>query len=366
MNTQVATRRDDNFMPSTPAGAGAMVAIESQRAVAETKAAMYLAKQFPRDQRAAFDRVLQACTRPTLAEKATYLFNRGGTDITGPTIHIAKAIAREWGNLNFGIRELSNEGGESEVEAFCWDIETNTREVKVFKVKHWRDTKKGGYALTDQRDIYELVANQGARRMRACILGIIPGDVVEAAVAQCDKTLKTKIEITPEFLAEVVETFAPFGVTRAMIEKKIQRNFDTLTPAQAMQLRKILNGLREGSAKVADFFEVEGEAAEAVGKGNAGLRDAMKKAEPAAAKPEGAQVGDAAESKPAAGRRAAAAPAVTYATVSDAMKKAHAAKDKDALDVAASTIASVADETVHGELQALYRAYANELAKGGE
>ncbi len=75
--------------------------------------------------------------------------------------------------------------------------------------------------------------------------------------------------------------------------------------------------------------------------------------------------GETVESKPA-GRRAAAAPAVTYGTVSDAMKKAHAAKDKDALDVAASTIASVADETVHGELQALYRAYAGELAKGGE
>ena len=352
-------------MPTAAPSRSAMVAMETTRAVAETQAAIYLAKQFPRDQRVAVDRVLAACQRPSLAEKAVYSYARGGSEIAGPSIHLAKAIAREWGNINFGIRELSNANGESEVEAFAWDIESNAREVKVFQVRHWRDTKQGGYALKDQRDIYELVANQGARRMRACILGIIPGDVVDLAIEQCEATLKASVEVTPALIAEMVKKFGDFGVSKAMIEKRIQRNIDTLTPGQVVNLRKIFNSLRDGVASVPDFFEVEGEAAEPVGKGNEGLRAAMKKAEPAAAeKPEAAQ-GAAAESKPA-GRRAAAAPAVTYATVSDAMKKAHAAKDKDALDVAASTIASVADETVHGELQALYRAYAGELAKGAQ
>lgn len=364
MNTSVVTRPDSGFMPTVAPSRSAMVAMETTRAVAETQAAIYLAKQFPRDQKVAVDRVLAACQRPSLAEKAVYSYARGGSEIAGPSIHLAKAIAREWGNINFGIRELSNANGESEVEAFAWDIESNAREVKVFQVRHWRDTKKGGYALTDQRDIYELVANQGARRMRACILGIIPGDVVDLAIEQCEATLKASVEVTPALIAEMVKKFADFGVSKAMIEAKIQRNIDTLTPGQVVNLRKIFNSLRDGVASVADFFVVEGEAAEPAAKGNEGVRAAMQKTGASESKPEAAQ-GAAAESKPA-GRRAAAAPAVTYATVSDAMKKAHAAKDKDALDVAASTIASVADETVHGELQALYRAYVGELAKGGE
>ncbi len=365
MNTSVATRPESGFMPSAAPTRSAMVAMETTRAVAETQAAIYLAKQFPRDQRVAVDRVLAACERPSLAEKAVYSYARGGSDISGPSIHLAKAIAREWGNINFGIRELSNANGESEVEAFAWDIESNAREVKVFQVRHWRDTKQGGYALKDQRDIYELVANQGARRMRACILGIIPGDVVDLAIEQCEKTLKASVKVTPELISEMVKKFDEFGVSKAMIEKKIQRNIDTLTPGQVVNLRKIFNSLRDGVAAVADFFEVEGEqGAEPAAKGNAGVREAMAKTG-AATKPEAAQ-GAAAESKPAGKRAAAAAPAVTYATVSDAMKKAHAAKDKDALDLAASTIAAVADETVHGELNALYRAYAGELAKGAE
>lgn len=48
--------------------------------------------------------------------------------------------------------------------------------------------------LTDSRDIYEATANFGARRMRACILGVIPGDVVDMAVNECKETQKKAME----------------------------------------------------------------------------------------------------------------------------------------------------------------------------
>jgi hypothetical protein len=41
-------------------------------------------------------------------------------------------------------------------------LETNTRREVTFQVPHIRYTKKGGYRLEDPRDIYEMVANQGA------------------------------------------------------------------------------------------------------------------------------------------------------------------------------------------------------------
>ena len=73
--------------------------------------------------------------------------------------------------------------------AYAWDLETNTRQTKVFSVPHIRSTKKGNTVSEDPRDIYELVANQAARRVRACILGIMPGDVIDSAIAQCEQTL---------------------------------------------------------------------------------------------------------------------------------------------------------------------------------
>lgn len=228
----------------------------AQREIAEVQAAMMIAKRFPRNQAKATDRIMVACQRPTLAEGALYTYAKGGTDITGPSIRLAEAIAQQWGNLQFGIRELEQRIGESTVEAYAWDLETNTRQTKTFQVKHIRRTRaKGNYALEDPRDIYEMVANQGARRLRACILGVIPGDVVEAAQNQCEATLKAKADISPEAVKKMVEVFNPYGVTQEMIEARIQRKIDSITPAQIISLRKVFNSLKDGMSKPGDWFD---------------------------------------------------------------------------------------------------------------
>ena len=175
----------------------ALVESTSSREIAEIQSQMAIAKRFPRDERASLDKIINACQRKSLAEKACYQYAKGGTDVSGPSIRLAETIALCWGNLNFGVRELDQRDGESTVEAFCLDLETNVKCNKVFQVRHVRHTKSKDYALSDPREIYELVANQGARRVRACILGVIPGDVVDAAVEQCDETLKTSANVTP-------------------------------------------------------------------------------------------------------------------------------------------------------------------------
>lgn len=238
---------------STPSQ-NALASSENHRAIAETQGAMVIAKQFPRDPVSAMDRILNACTRPTLAEGALYTYQRGGTDISGPSIRLAEAMAQNWGNLQFGIRELSQANGESTVEAFAWDVETNTRQVKVFQVRHERHTKKGVNKLSDPRDIYELVANQGARRLRACILGIIPGDVTEAAVKQCETTMVAKADCSPEAMKKMVAALGEFGVTKEQIEARIQRRIEAIQPAQVVSLRKIYTSIRDGISKPADWF----------------------------------------------------------------------------------------------------------------
>lgn len=239
---------------------GAVAAAGEAREIAEVKAAMAVAQMYPRDQRKAMDRILNACARPTLAEKAQYAFARGGQEITGPSIRLAETIAQGWGHLQYGMRELSNVGGASEVEAYCWDLESNVRKSIQFTVSHVRNTKKGSYALTDARDIYENVANNGARRVRACILAIVPGDVVEAAEQACEQTLRAKVDISPERIAKLLEAFAAFGVDKEAIEKKIQRRMDSILPAQVVSLGRIYNSLRDGMSKPHEWFDITPEA----------------------------------------------------------------------------------------------------------
>ena len=245
------------FINEAPKQNIALVDIQSARESQEVQAMVVSAKRFPRNQIEAMDRILNACTRPTLAEGAIYSYPRGGEKVEGPSIRLAEAMAQAWGNIEFGIRELSQENGESTVEAFAWDLETNTRQVKVFQVPHKRFTKKyGAKDLVDPRDIYELVANNGARRLRACILGILPGDVIESAVQQCQKTLQTSADVTPEGLKKMVDAFGTLGVTDEMIKTFCQCKIEAIPAAQVVRLKKIFASIRDGMSNISDWFAV--------------------------------------------------------------------------------------------------------------
>lgn len=229
------------------------------RQAQEVQAAMVIAKRFPRDEVESYNRILRACRRKGLAEQAMYEYPRGGTKVTGPSIRLAEAMAQNWGNLDFGIVELEQKNGESQVMAYAWDLETNTRQTKIFSVPHVRGTKKGNITLTDPRDIYELVANQGARRVRACILGIIPGDVQEAAVEQCGKTL---IDGETKPIIDIVRDMAAlfereFSVPLEAIEAFIGCKSEAFSMNDLVRLKKVVRSLRDGMAKREDYFDLK-------------------------------------------------------------------------------------------------------------
>ncbi|WP_196426791.1 hypothetical protein [Lysinibacillus cavernae] len=168
---------------------GVLAQASSSREMEEVKGQIFMAKQFPRNVFQAEQRVLDTCKRPALAQVAMYQYPRGGQRVTGPSIRLAEAIAQNWGNLSYGIQELEQREGESVAKAFCWDLETNVRQEKVFTIKHSMKAKGAIKKLEDPRDIYEKVANDGARRLRSCILGVIPGDIIDKAIVQCHETL---------------------------------------------------------------------------------------------------------------------------------------------------------------------------------
>ena len=234
--------------------AQAMVSRQAQ----EVQMAMMVAKTYPRDQYSAFNRIMQACERKKLAEEAMYEYPRGGQKVTGPSIRLAEELARDWGNIDFGILELDQRNGESHVMAYAWDLETNTRQTKVFTVKHERKAKGSIVRLDDPRDIYEMVANQGARRVRACILGVIPSDIVDAAVKKCEKTL---LEGNTEPLQDRVRRMiqiaqSDYGITKEMLEKYASCNVESFTEHNYLAFTKVFKSIRDGMSKREDYFDL--------------------------------------------------------------------------------------------------------------
>lgn len=234
------------------------VAIEASRAIAEAQGKLVIAKRFPRDEVQAYNRVAQACQRKGIAEKAFYSYNRGGGTVSGPTIRFAEELARCWGNIDYGIKELSQDEGKSEMQAYAWDLETNAQSVQNFTNPHIREVGGKAKILTSQRDIYEINANMGARRLRSRILAILPTDLVDMAINECKKTLAgNNDEPLIDRVKKMIVAFGKIGVTQEQIEKRLGRKVDTMTVDDFTDYIGIYNAIKQGESKIAEWFEAE-------------------------------------------------------------------------------------------------------------
>ena len=245
-----------------------MVAATSMREVQRVQAQFIMARTFPRDSAVSMARILDACARPGLADKAEYQYQRGKDEsgkpnyVTGASIKLAEVMAQNWGNIDFGINELENSDGRSKVEAYCVDLETNTSRRVTYEVPHLRVTKTGSYKLTDPRDIYEMIANRGARLLRGCILGIIPGDVQEAALAVCKETNRKLSQAEEqkgkakfqETVSKLLSCFNKLGVGQDKLVAIVGLQPSEWTTNEVEKLRPIYTTIKDGEGKIEDFL----------------------------------------------------------------------------------------------------------------
>lgn len=265
--------------PAAPASPriGQATAIEQSRAVAEVQAAIVVAQQCPRNVQTALAEMRISCGQKALADRAFFKFPRAGGSVSGASIHLARDLARTWGNIQYGIAELARDDatGVSEMVAYAWDVQTNTRVSNTFIVPHKRDKKGGAETLTELRDIYENNANNGARRVRECIFGVLPPWFVEEAKARCLATLqdgggKTLAQRT----ADAIAAFATLGIVVDQLEQKVGRETAKWTDMDVAQLGITFRSLERGEVSKEDEFPSE----------RVTVAEVTARAEPAAAK----------------------------------------------------------------------------------
>lgn len=243
----------DRIGSMNPAAAAASqgTAIEQSRAIAEVQAAIVVAKQCPRDLAASIKAMRESCAQKGLAERAFYRFPRGGQQLSGPSVHLARELARCWGNVQYGVTELSRDdyAGQSEMQAFAWDVENNTRSSQIFIAPHKRDKRGGAEKVTDLRDIYENNANLGSRRLREAIFSILPPWFVEEAKEACIATLSGGGgKSLAQRSADAVRLFGALGVSLDQLEQKLGRPTAHWTDHDVAQLVVVYMSMQRGEA----------------------------------------------------------------------------------------------------------------------
>jgi hypothetical protein len=235
-------------------------AIEQHRAAMEVQAAVVVAQNVPRDMIRAEGDMRDVCGRLSLANRAFYSVpNRG----SGPSVHLARELARIWGNLQYGVHELrrDDDAGTSEVQAFAWDVQTNTRSTRTFQVPHQRMAGGKRKPLTDLGDVYLNNQNVGARAVRECIFTVLPTWFTEEAMDLCRATIEKGEGVPlPERIEQMVGAFGKAGVTQAMLEKRLAKKRGQWDAGDVASASVIFSSLQRGETTVAaEFPEGDGE-----------------------------------------------------------------------------------------------------------
>lgn len=246
--------------PITPAPTtriGQATAVEQSRAVAEVQAAIVVAQQCPRDVNTAWKEMEAACSRLALASRAFYRVpNRG----EGPSVHLARELARIWGNIDYGVKELrrDDDAHESEIQAYAWDQQTNVRSTRSLIVPHARMANRERKPLVDLGDIYLNNQNVGARAVRETIFTVLPADFVAEAQERCRATIERGDgKPLPDRIAAMIDAFAGLNVTVKQIESKVGRKRGQWTAADLADLSVVWSSIKRGEVSPDDEFPAE-------------------------------------------------------------------------------------------------------------
>lgn len=242
-----------------PAHITQATAVEQARALGEVHAAVQVAQERPRDMARAIAEMRDSCNRVALAERAFYAVpNRG----SGKSVHLARELARIWGNIDHGVHELrrDDEAGMSEIRAFAWDQQANVRSTRTFQVPHQRMKTIKGKAtredLYDLGDVYRNNQNIGARAVRECIFSVLPGWFTDEAEQLCRATLQKGEDgvALPERIDNMIKAFRGVGVTVDQLERRIGRKRGQWTADDAAQMGIVYGSIQRNELRVEDEF----------------------------------------------------------------------------------------------------------------
>jgi predicted RNA-binding protein YlxR (DUF448 family) len=241
--------------------AGAQAIIQRERS--ELESAIVVAHRFVRDEAEAYTKIIKSCQRPTFAEGARYSFPRGGSTVSGPSVQLAREIARCWRNLRYGIRIVSMDDEQVHLRAYALDMETNNFVEVEDRFARLIQRKQNGRAVwvaPDERELRELQNRRGAIAERNAILKVVPPDIVEDALRAVEETIRRAAsgELKQDRQAAIRRlalAFDGLGVTTEMLTDHLGHDLDLITEDELAELRGVYASIRDGNTKRGDHFD---------------------------------------------------------------------------------------------------------------
>lgn len=210
------------------------------------------AKQYPRDIRRSIDNsIVMATMNEETAQSCGYALPRGEKIITGPSVHLAKIMVSNWGNIRTEAKVVQITDKHVISRGTCWDLETNV--ASAFEVRRNIIDSKGRRFSDDMITVTGNAANSIAYRnsVFAVIPQAITNRVYEAAqrlitgdLSDADKILKKRTLIINSFKND-------YAITEEEVLKLCGRQtVNQININEISTLIGILQSLKDGDTSV--------------------------------------------------------------------------------------------------------------------
>ena len=215
------------------------------------------AKQYPRDiTRALNNSIVMATIDQQTAQTMGYALPRGGKPITGPSVHLAKLIVSNWGNIRAEAKVVQITDSQVVSRGTCWDLENNV--ATAFEVR--RSIKgKNGQRFTD--DMITVVGNAAnAIAYRNAVFSVIPKAITDKVYQAAQHCITGDLSDDAKLLQRRTQCLKFFndeyGITEAEVVKLCgKQTVNQIRGEEIALLIGIYQSLKDGDTTVDEIMK---------------------------------------------------------------------------------------------------------------
>lgn len=228
------------------------------------------AKAYPRSIKRATENALAIITMDKeTAETCNYSLPRGKKPISGPSVHLAKILAQQWGNMRIEAEVVGADATHVTSQAVCWDLETNLAiKMKVkrsimqnlYEYKDGQNVKTGKMVRMNE-DMITVTGNAAnSISLRNAVFAVIPTAVVRKAYNAAKEMITGDISDKNKLIAKRKQVFDGFKETYGVTEKEVlqaigKAAIDHITGDDIVVLIGIAQSIKDGDTTVEMAFK---------------------------------------------------------------------------------------------------------------
>lgn len=215
------------------------------------------AKHYPRSIKRSIDNsIVMATMDVDTAQSCGYALPRGGKPITGPSVHLAKIIVSNWGNMRTEAKVVQITDKQIISRGTCWDLEANV--ASAFEVRRSIVDKKGNRFSDDMITVTGNAANSIA--YRNAVFSVVPKAVVDKVYKAAQKSITGDLSDEEKLIKRRTNAITYFndewGITEIEVVKLCgKQTVNQIKADDIALLLGMIQSLKDGDTTVEDLMK---------------------------------------------------------------------------------------------------------------